>query len=121
MRRESLLRADEVSIIRPEEYGSGKFSDILFAKRLNEDNDANPFSYINSNHASYLPLHYIRLFPYGQAGWYWGSSLDNCEEKCENKNLSQWIFYRFHLHTRPNEPSTLFLLRILFQQCVVDA
>jgi len=57
-------------MILPEEYGSAGFRDVVLAKRLNGDDDANPFSYINSNHASYLPLHYVLLFPYGEPGWH---------------------------------------------------
>ena len=58
MRRENLPTTDEVSMILPVEYGSAGFRDIVLAKRINgDDDDANPFTLINSNHASYLPLH----------------------------------------------------------------
>jgi len=56
--------ADEVSMILPEEYGSAGSWDLVLARRMDDDDHANPFTYINSNHASYLPLHYILLFPY---------------------------------------------------------
>jgi len=93
MQRENLLTANEVSMILPEEYGSAGFRDVALAKRLNGDDDANPFSYINSNHASYLSLHYVLLFPSGEPGWHWGRTLDNCEENRQNKNLLQRTFY----------------------------
>jgi len=93
-----------------------------FGQRINgDDDDANPFTLINSNHASYLPLHYVLLFPYGEPGWHWGRTLDNQEGNHQNKNLSQPTFYRFRLFTRPNEPSTLFRSQKVFQQFVVDA
>ena len=122
LRRENLPTMDEVSMILPEEYGSAGFRDIVLARRIRgENDDGNPFTLINSNHASYLPLHYVLLFPYGEPGWHWGRTLENHEGNHQNKNLSQRTFYRFRLHTRPNEPSTLFRAQKLFQQFVVDA
>ena len=121
LRRENLPTADEVSMILPEEYGSAGFRDLVLARRIDDDDHANPFTYINCNHASYLPLHYVLIFPYGEPGWHWGRTLENWEGNLHNKNLSQRTFYRFHLHTRPNEPSTLFHAQRLFQQFVVDA
>ena len=109
-------------MILPEEYGSAGFRDIVLTKRINgDDDDANPFTLINSNHASYLPLHYVLLFPYGESRWHGGSTLDNREGNQQNKNMSQRTFYRFRLHTRRNEPATLFRAQKLFQQFVVDA
>ena len=64
LRRENLPMADQVSMILPEEYGSAGFRELVLARRMDDDDYANPFTYINSNHASYLPLHYILLFPY---------------------------------------------------------
>ena len=122
MRRENLPTVDKVSVILPEEYRSAGFRDIVLAKRINrDDDDANPFMLINSNHASYLPLHYVLLVPYSEPGWHWGRTLNNCEGNVENKNLSQRTFYRFRLHTWSNEPLTLFRAQKLFQQFVGDA
>lgn len=39
----------------------------------------------------------------------------------EDKELKQRAFYRFCLHTRVNEPATLFHAQWLFQQFVVEA
>ena len=115
MRRENLPTANEVSIIVPEDYESAGFRDIVLAKRINgDDDDANRFTLINSNHASYLSLHYVLLFPYGESGWHWGRTLDNREGNQQNKNMSQRTFYRFRLHTRLNEPATLFRAQKLF-------
>jgi len=79
LRRENLRTADEVSMILPEEYGSAGFRDLVLARRMDDDDHANPFTYMNSNHASYLPLHYVLLFPYGAPGWHWGRTLENWE------------------------------------------
>jgi len=116
LRRENLPTADEVSMILPEEYGSDGFRDIVLAKRVNGENDSS-FNFINPNHALYLPLHYVLLFPYGEHGWHWGRTLHNQP----NKSLTQRAFYRFRLHTRADEPATLFRAQKLFQQFVVDA
>jgi len=120
LRRQHLPTADQVSMILPEEYGGAGFRDPVLARRIDDNYYANPFTYINSNHASYLPLHYNLLFPYGEPGWHWGRTLEICEGNLQNKNVSPRTFYRFRLHTRPHEASTLFLAQSLFQQFVVD-
>ena len=107
-------------MILPEEYGSAGFCDIVLVIRTNGDDQGNHFTLINPNHASYLPLHYVLLFPYGEPGWHWGRTLDNREGGHQKKNLSQRTFYRFRLHPRLDEPSTIFQAKRLFQQFVVD-
>ena len=121
LKRENLPTADEVSMILPEEYGSAGFRDIVLASRMNGEDRDNPFTLINPNHVSYLPLHYVFLFPYREPGWHWGRTLDNREGHHQKKNLSQRTFYRFRLHPRVDEPSTIFRAEKLFQQFVVDA
>ena len=116
-RRENLPMADEVAMILPEEYGSEGFRDIVLARRVNGENVGTSFTLINPNHALYLPLHYVLLFPYGEQGWHWGRRLVGPEDK----ELKQRTYYRFRLYTRLNEPSTLFRAQRLFQQFVVDA
>ena len=116
-RRENLPTADEVSMILPEEYGSEGFRDIVLARRMNGEDVVNSFTLINPNHALYLPLHYVLLFPYGEPGWHWGLRLQGPEDK----ELKQRTYFRFRLHTRADEPTTLFRAQRLFQQFVVDA
>ena len=121
LRREYLPTADQVSMILPEEYGIAGFRDIVLARRVNGQDDAKAFTFIDPNHATYLPLHYVPLFPYGEPGWHWGRTLDNNDGSIQTTRLSQRTFYRFRLHIRPNEPSTIFRAQRLFQQFVVDA
>jgi len=64
LRHENLPTADEVSMILPEEYGSGGFRDILLARRVDGEYLGRDLTLINPNHALYLPLHYVLLFPY---------------------------------------------------------
>jgi len=68
LRRENLPTADEVSMILPEEYGSGGFRDIVLARRVNGEDLGRDLTLNNPNHALYLPLHYVLLFPYGEHG-----------------------------------------------------
>ena len=115
-RRENLPTRDEVAMILPEEYGDQGMRDIVLANRVNGE-DVGAFTLINPNHALYLPLHYVLLFPNGELGWHWGRRLFNKPDKL----LTQRAFYRFRLHTRADEPATLFQAQRLFQQFVVDA
>ena len=121
MRRENLPTADEVSMILPEEYGSRGFRDIVLAQRINGDAPHRGFSIINPNHPSYLPLHYVLLFPFGEPGWHWARTLNNVDNNRQNLRLPQRAFYRFRLHPRCDEPSTILRAEKLFQQFVVDA
>ena len=121
MRRENLPTANEVAMILPEEYGRGGFRDIVLAERINGEIPNNGFSIINSNHASYLPLHYVLLFPYGEPGWHWARTLENGSGNRQNLRISQRTFFRFRLHTRTDEPATHMRSQRLFQQFVVDA
>ena len=109
--------ADEVSMILPEEYGSEGFRDIILARRVIGEHVVNSFTLINPNHALYLLLHYVLLFPYGEPGWHWGMRLQGPADK-ERK---QRTYFRFRLHTQRDEPTTLFRAQRLFQQFVVDA
>ncbi|CUS07467.1 unnamed protein product [Tuber aestivum] len=120
-RRENLPTADEVAMILPEEYESGGFRDIVLARSMNGEDGPNSWSLINPNHPSYRPRHYVLLFPYGEPGWHWGRSRNNREGERPDKSLHQRAFYRYRLHTRLDEPTTLFRVQRLFQQFVVDA
>ena len=121
MRRENLPTADEVSMILPDEYGREGFRDIVLAERLNSEIPSNGFSIISPNHASYLPLHYVLLFPYGEPGWHWARTLRNEGGNRQNERMSPRTFFRFRLHTRTDEPATIMRSQRLFQQFVVDA
>jgi len=117
LRRENLPTADEVSMILPEEYGDEGCRDIVLAERVNGQAESTSFTLINPNHALYLPLYYVLFFPSGEHGWHWGRRLKDQPDD----PLTQRVFYRFRLHTRVDEPATLFCGQWLFQQFVVDA
>ena len=121
MRRENLPTANEVAMLLPEEYGSGGFRDIVLAQRVNSEVPDNGLTIINSNHASYLPLRYVLLFPYGEPEWHWARTLANERGDRQNLRMLQRAFFRFRLHTRTDEPATFMRAQRLFQQFVVDA
>ena len=77
-RRENLPTSNEIALIIEYEYGEAGFCDIVLARRTgNADNN---FSIINPNHASYMALHYVLLFPHGDMGWHWGLELLDSRE-----------------------------------------
>jgi len=114
MRRDNLPTANEVAMILPEEYSRGGFRDIVLAERVNGEVLDNGLTIINSNHASYLPLHYVLLFPYGEPGWQGARTLANLSGDRQNLRMSQRAFFRFCLHTRTEEPATLMRAQRLF-------
>lgn len=136
-RTENLPTVDEVAGIIPNEYSKEGFRDIIITyKESSSENHENLalFKRINENHAAYMPLHYVLLFPRGELGWHWGLRLEgsspnnpNEQEEVENdeeddgKRLTQRAFYRYRLHVRENEAKTLFLAKRLFQQYLIDS
>ncbi|RPA93435.1 hypothetical protein L873DRAFT_1777753, partial [Choiromyces venosus 120613-1] len=65
-RRANMPTTNEVAIVVPEEYGEKGFRDIVLAKRyINGQGEVmhHRFSRINQNHAAYIPLHYVMMFP----------------------------------------------------------
>ena len=123
LRRANLPTTNEVAIIVPEEYGEKGFRDIVLAQRSVNENGAiteHRFSRINQNHAAYLPLHYVVMFPRGETGWHWGLELNNEAGQRQRLRVGQRSFYCFRLHQRQDEPDTIFRCQRLFQQLVVD-
>ena len=115
-RRENLPTSNEIAIIIPDEYPVAGYRDIVLA-----DRNGNNFSVINPINAAYMPLHYVLLFPRGQLGWHWALKLRNERGDRTRIRLSQRAYYRFRLHTRQDEPNTLFQAQRLFQQYLTDA
>ena len=101
-----------------EETGEPTRRDIQLQLR---GTDTNPSGCkrISQNHASYMSLHYVLLFPHGDPGWHWGLELTS--QTRERKRLDQRVFYRYHLHFRSNQFNTVFRCQRLFQQYVIDA
>ena len=68
-RYKNLPMVTEVAIVIPNKHESASFRNIVFA---NYGRPREPLRYyrINLNHAAYMPLHYMLLFPYSDPGWH---------------------------------------------------
>jgi hypothetical protein len=118
-RRHNLPTSEEVAMIIPEEYEKSTSRDNVLAFRSAGEN-GNHYSLINSSHASYMPLHYVLLFPFGEPGWHWRLELQNQNGERSRTRLGQRTYYRYRLHIRSGTPQLLFFAKRLFQQYVVD-
>lgn len=119
-RRENLPVANEVAVIISDESEDSNSRDIVLAYR-DSHGPGTALQYIHPDHAAYMPLHYVLLFPYGDTGFHWALKLHNLPPNRHRERLSQRAFYRYHLHTRLSTSQDLFLGCRLFQQYVVDA
>ena len=119
-RRENLPTATELAGILPDEFTDESRRDILLAVR-EPDRNGSQLHRIAVTHAAYMPLHYVLLFPYGEYGWHYELYLRNTRRTRQRTRFEQRPFYRFRLHTRDREYSTLFWAGRLFQQYVIDA
>ncbi|XP_026420322.1 uncharacterized protein LOC113316331 [Papaver somniferum] len=115
-RRYNMPTAEEVSVIVPEKPSDIKAPcDILLHLKAGKG-----FTRINECHPTYLPLHYVLLFPYGELGW--STELAQWDGKDFTKiNLSQMQFYSYYLFQRHSEYSTILRGGKLFQEFLVDA
>ena len=100
-------------------YAESGFRDIILASRKNDNRPH--FSSINGNHTSYMPLHYVLLFPRGELGYHWALQLQDNGGQRKNTRLAQRAFYRYRLHPRSGESDILFCGQPLWQQYLVDA
>jgi Helitron helicase-like domain at N-terminus len=82
--------------------------------------------HINNLHASYAPLHYVLLFPYGTSGWTQTleqrptAQRNNASHNQRLKCLSQLQFYAYCIHTHLNEFPIIHHGGCLFQQYLCD-
>ncbi|RPB10743.1 hypothetical protein P167DRAFT_490550, partial [Morchella conica CCBAS932] len=96
-RRHNLPTSNEVAAIIPDKYGKAGFRDIILAHRNPDTN--RQFSIIDPNHAAYMPLHYVLLFPNVERGWHWGQRLRDELNRRKNLRLQQREFYRLVINT----------------------
>ena len=68
-RRENLPTANKVAIVIPDKHENASYRDIVFTD-CGPPKEPPRYHCINLNHAAYIPLHYILLFPYGDCGWH---------------------------------------------------
>lgn len=121
-RRYNLPTADEVGVILPgEDTFQGDHRDIVVHLRpqhrhnVNDGHDHLQLHRISEGHPAYAPLHYVLLFPFGEAGWYYELRIPNNPRRI---TLLQYTAYR--IHSRSNEFSTILHGCRLFQTYLVD-
>ncbi|KIK21159.1 hypothetical protein PISMIDRAFT_655460 [Pisolithus microcarpus 441] len=112
-RRYNLPTVDEIAAIVPGD-GSGivrKDRDIILHLQ------GGGLHHISNLHPSYLPLHYVLLFPHGQEGWHLDIPLqvagggNHCSKKVTQ---TLWYAYCLHIHPPQVEPANLFKAGRLF-------
>ena len=79
----NLLIANKVAVVIPDKYENFSYCDIVFA---NYGPPGKPLCYycISPTYATYMLLHYVLLFPYGNCGWHWGIQL--CSDSCTHQH-----------------------------------
>ena len=65
----NLLTSDKVAVIILDKYSNTSFRNIILTERYTPNKQPR-YCRINLTHAVYMPLHYILLFPYGNASWH---------------------------------------------------
>jgi PIF1-like helicase len=80
-----------------------------------------PLQRVSILHPSYLPLHYVLLFPHGDPGWHPGLCLLETHGPRKRTQLTLNHYHAYRLFTRRDEFNTLFRAQRLFQQYLVDA
>ena len=65
--RSNLPISDEIAGIIPDEYGEPCKRDIILTERV-AGVTGTSLKRIDQNHAAYMPLHYVLLFPHGEHG-----------------------------------------------------
>lgn len=121
-RRENLPTANEIGVLIPNEYTDPSFCDILLAVRepAGGPRQGLQLQRIPISHLSYMPFHYILLFPNGKNEWGWSLTIQQTDRYSNPARMTQRIFYRYRLHVCNHEPHYLFCRCKLFQQYVCD-
>ena len=121
-RRYNLPTANEVGVILPgENVFQGDRRDIIIHLRPQhyhnqiDQHDHLQLHHISEGHATYSPLHYVLLFPFGEPGWYYELRVPGNRRRI---TLLQYTAYR--IHSRPHEFSTILHGCRLFQTYLVD-
>ena len=114
-RRENVPTSDELGLVIPDAAAAETCRPIVLAAR----NSTATYK-ISAAHPSYMPLHYVLMFPHGDRGWSPGLRLCNRDGSREMDKLTQQAYYRFYLHPRPGQTTVPFRFYRLFQQYVVD-
>ena len=118
-RRENLPTSNEMAAIIPDELDGAGPQDLVLVYRNTLDG-RRELSKVHVTHPSYMPLHYVLLFVYGEYGWHWGIDLRENNGPRQKRRLEQRPFYRYYMHTRKEWFNTIHYAGRLFQQFAVD-
>ena len=80
-RRENLPISNQIADIIVDEYGEPCHRNIVLMKRQSGMENT-CMKHINQNHAAYMLLHYVLLFPHGEHCWHWKYRLNiTCQDR----------------------------------------
>ncbi|CAA0806604.1 Unknown protein, partial [Striga hermonthica] len=101
----------------------GDFDDAMGSRDIIVENRSGRLQRINELNASYLALHYPILYPYGEDGYREDIPFSVLKSitKRSRKFISSLEFFKYRMHDRDNELSSILSARRLYQQFVVDA
>ena len=119
-RRENLPISEEIAVIIADEWDKPSFRDTVLAKR-HPDHANDYLMRTEPSNASYMPLCYPLLFPYGDPGWTWSLRRVAPENRPQNRRISARDWFRYQLHKREGQYNPFFTNNALVQKYVVDA
>jgi hypothetical protein len=73
---------------------------------------------INECHPTYLSLHYVLLFPYGEFGWH--SNIPHVTFKAQQTYVAQMNFFSYCLFSKTNEYCTILRVGKLTHEFIVN-
>jgi hypothetical protein len=114
-RRENIPTSDELGLIIPDAAATETVRPIVLAAR-----NSSRLYHISAAHPSYMPLHYVLMFPHGDRSWSPGLLLQNRQGLRQRTSVTQQVYYRYYLHPRPSQTTIPFAFYRLFQQYIVD-
>jgi len=111
---ENLPTANKVAVIIPDEYENSSCCNIILADHRPP---SKPLCYycISPTYATYMLLHYVLLFPYGDCGWHWGMQLYSNSCTRQHDWLPQQAYFWFYLYVCNGFELVLFAFCWLFQ------
>jgi hypothetical protein len=119
-RRENLPTILELAGLIPNEFSDASRRDVVLAVRETGPPGQERLRRLPVIYGSYMLLHYILLFLYGEPSWYYDLQLHDRQNRRCNLRLDQYTFYHFRLYIYLTEATTLFHTARLFQQYIVD-
>lgn len=114
-RRENIPTSDEIGLVIPDAQATDTVRPIVLAAR-----NASSFYRISAAHPSYMPLHYVLMFPHGDRGWSPNLYLIDRDGVRQQTQVSQQMYYRYYLYPRDGQTTVPFRYYRLFQQWLVD-